>query len=111
MLDMPDKIKRLEYLRGELRAERISYGEIAELQDLAARIDPGDVELLEAAGLPEFESEEKCLKASGQKHEPEPSSLAYVDGDIFDVNCKHCGRSGSLVLHLDDINDRDDINW
>lgn len=45
---------RLEYLRGELRAERISYGELAELQGLAEHIDPGDVELLEAAGVPEF---------------------------------------------------------
>jgi len=48
------KIKqRLEYLRGELRAERISTGELVELQSLAKHIDPGDVELLEAAGVPE----------------------------------------------------------
>ena len=46
--------ERLEYLRGELRAERLSYGELAELQGLADQIDPGDVELLEAAGVPEF---------------------------------------------------------
>lgn len=45
--------KRLEYLRGELRAERISYGELHELQSLAAHIEPGDFELLEAAGVPE----------------------------------------------------------
>jgi hypothetical protein len=52
------KIKqRLEYLRSELRAERISYGELAELQDLVPHIDPGDVELLEAAGVPEFPDE------------------------------------------------------
>jgi hypothetical protein len=40
---------RLEELRAELRAERISYGELAELQGLAEHIEPGDVELLEAA--------------------------------------------------------------
>lgn len=45
--------QRLEYLRGELRAERISYGELAELQSLAKYIDAGDVELLEAAGVSE----------------------------------------------------------
>jgi hypothetical protein len=44
---------RLEYLRGEIRAERISYEEIAELQSLAEHIEPGDVELLEWAGVPE----------------------------------------------------------
>ena len=45
--------KRLEYLRGEIEAERISYGEIAELRSLSAYIDPGDVLLLEWAGVPE----------------------------------------------------------
>ena len=45
--------ERLEYLRAELRAERISYGELAELQGLASFIDPSDTELLEAAGVPE----------------------------------------------------------
>lgn len=48
--------KRLEYLRGELKAERISYGELAELQDLAPYIADGDVELLEAAGVSEEEA-------------------------------------------------------
>lgn len=45
--------KRLEYLRGEIRAERISYGEIAELQSLEKYIDNGDVELLEWADVEE----------------------------------------------------------
>lgn len=45
--------KRLEYLRNELRAERISYGELIELQSLSKHIDPEDTELLEAAGVPE----------------------------------------------------------
>lgn len=45
--------QRLEYLRGELRAERISYGELHELANLVPWIEPGDVELLEAAGVSE----------------------------------------------------------
>ena len=53
---MTKQIKeRLEYLRQELRAERISYGEINELVGLAEYIEADDVELLEAAGVPEFE--------------------------------------------------------
>jgi len=48
--------KRLEYLREELRAERISYEELFELQSLAEYIDSDDVELLEAAGVPEFKT-------------------------------------------------------
>ena len=44
---------RLEYLRAELRGGRISYGELCELQSLVQHIDPDDVELLEAAGVPE----------------------------------------------------------
>jgi len=58
---MKKKIKtRLEYLRGEIGAERISYGEIAELQSLAKYIDPGDVLLLEWAGVPEFDKTIEC---------------------------------------------------
>lgn len=53
---IPEFIKtRLEYIRQELRAERISYGELAELIDLAEYIEKDDVELLEVAGIPEFE--------------------------------------------------------
>lgn len=53
--------ERLEYLRGEIAAERISYGELSELQDYGARglIDESDVELREWAGLPEFPDEEE----------------------------------------------------
>lgn len=56
MEDAPKE--RLEYLRGELRAERLSWGELGELQDLAEHIEPGDVELLEAAGVPEHDEQE-----------------------------------------------------
>lgn len=44
---------RLEHLRRELRAERISQGELCELAGLIPYIGPGDTELLEAAGVPE----------------------------------------------------------
>lgn len=54
VFDFDEHVKRrLEYLRGEIHAERISYGEVAELQALAQYIDPSDVELLEWAGVPE----------------------------------------------------------
>ena len=49
----PTPKERLEYLRSELRAERISWGELHELQSLVEFIDPDDVELLEAAGVDE----------------------------------------------------------
>ena len=45
--------ERLEYLRKEIEAERISYGEIAELQALAEHIDKNDVLLLQWADVKE----------------------------------------------------------
>ena len=48
--------KRLKEIRREIVKERVSYGEIAELQNLAKYIDSGDVLLLEWAGVPEFKS-------------------------------------------------------
>lgn len=47
--------KRLEELRAEIQAECISISEIIELQSLSKHIDKGDVELLQWAGVPEFE--------------------------------------------------------
>ena len=44
---------RLEYLRNEIKQERISYGELAELQSLSDHIEKGDVLLQEWAGVPE----------------------------------------------------------
>jgi hypothetical protein len=51
-------VERLEYLRGELMSERISTGELLELQGLVEHVSPGDVELLEAAGVPEFPAQD-----------------------------------------------------
>lgn len=57
--DIRDAKLRLEELRAEIRAESISYSQIAELQELARFIDPSDVELLEWAGVPEHEEDEE----------------------------------------------------
>ena len=46
-------IKRLEEIRKAIKNENISYGEIAELQSLVKYIGPGDVQLLEWAGVKE----------------------------------------------------------
>lgn len=49
-----EKVKeRLEYLRGEILAERISYGELGELKELSVFIEEDDTLLLEWAGVPE----------------------------------------------------------
>jgi hypothetical protein len=51
--------EHLEYLRQEIRNESISWSEIYELQALSDLIEEGDVELLEWAGVSEFEFEER----------------------------------------------------
>ena len=48
------KKERLEEIREELDNESVSYGELVELQDLTEFIEEDDVQLLEAAGIPEF---------------------------------------------------------
>lgn len=61
--------ERLEYLRQELRQERISYGELFELQSLAEHIEEDDVELLEAAGVPEDPEERAMMKKNQFKQQ------------------------------------------
>lgn len=55
--DVDSKKERLEEIREELDNESISYGELVELQELTEFIDENDVQLLEAAGVPEFKEE------------------------------------------------------
>lgn len=45
--------RRLNHIRRAIERERISYGEIVELQHLVRYIDPSDVLLLEWAGVKE----------------------------------------------------------
>jgi len=50
----PSVKSRLNYLRGQLNKERISYGELAELQKHKKHLY-NDPQLAEAAGIPESE--------------------------------------------------------
>ncbi len=53
---MSDVTEALDYLRGEIEAERISMGEIIYLQGMAEEglIPDHDLVLLQWAGVPEF---------------------------------------------------------
>ena len=50
--------RRLEQIRANLIAESVSYDELAELSRLREYIADDDVQLREAAGLPEYETQE-----------------------------------------------------
>ena len=56
--DVDAKKERLEEIRTELDNESISYGELVELEELVEYIEEGDIQLLQAAGVPEFHEEE-----------------------------------------------------
>ncbi len=77
--------ERLEEIRAEIRAERISYGEIAELQSLKKYIDKSDVELLEWA-IPERMN----LLELQSEHDPRTceNSVPCFDCEALD-KCKH----------------------
>ena len=60
---------KLEYFRGEIEAERMSYGELAELASLAEYIEAGDVLLLEWAGVSEFEEVEEMPLFEGTREQ------------------------------------------
>lgn len=62
----PIKVKkRLEAIRKSIQNENVSYGEMAELQSLSKYIDPSDIELREAAGMPEFEDDDDKMATGG----------------------------------------------
>ena len=91
---------RLEELRTELRTGRMSYGELAELADLAAFIGPEDVELLEAAGGCEHcrkqghnadDCENEAAELRAKALEPYTFEIDALNGEakIYDGNYNH----------------------
>ena len=65
-VETPLKIKRrLEAIRKSIQNENVSYRELAELQSLSQYIDSNDIELRQAAGIPEFEDEDEEYAKGG----------------------------------------------
>lgn len=58
-------------------------------------------------------NEDQCPKSPTGKHAPDWGSLRRVPDlkYVFDVDCKHCGACGSLVIEPGDDPNADDINW
>jgi len=76
--------------------------------------EPGDGNYKEWARLfrdADCATEAFCPKSSDFKHHPDPTSITPADGAgknrgtdwIVDVNCRHCGRSGSVRIDPKDI--------
>jgi hypothetical protein len=100
-LAVPDEKARLEYLRGEIRAERISYGEVSELQGLVDYIEPGDVELLEWAGVPEFPNEEDDVDRFGRHWDLPANELCDLCGQPDNTgDCDHTRLTDDQVATL-----------
>lgn len=93
---MTDLTTQLETLRAALRAESISYGQLAELQDLGQRglIPADDLELREAAGLPEHAPDLWELLESP------PDGCDHV-ADLYDWSTNYDPGRGPITLYLD----------
>ena len=110
--------RRLEEIRIEIRAERISLGEIAELESLSKHIDKNDVELLEWAGVDEFEEDETEYTLDDETINDIVINERIRQEELFEYQIIHresfideligwiyeansCGRSSSFVMKED----------
>jgi len=80
---------RLEYLRKQIQAENISYGEIAELQELREYIDPSDTLLLQWANVEEEGETIECGNCGREFSENE-------EGAIVSETINRCSRCANL---------------
>lgn len=92
--------QRLEELRAVVisETESLSYGELAELQSLKNHIEPGDVELLEAAGVPE---DIRAIKLTEDQIETIKTALQYVYDrklEIVSKNRKSLGKIATATI-------------
>jgi len=110
---------RLEELRVFLRTESMSYGELHELQSLANQIEADDIELLEAAGVPEFPDREtqnryrmslrgggEILNASGNPINGPEKEILVLAGNIHPELVEALDLAHTALMRLTD----DDIN-
>jgi hypothetical protein len=99
---MPTPAERLEYLRGEIRAERISWGELAELQALAAHIESSDTELLEWAGVPEFPDDDPTPESRSARltTAPDGATLAPIRTGIVHGPARRCEACPEPAMHV-----------
>jgi len=96
--------KRLEHLRKELRAERISYGELVELKSLVKYIDHADVELLEAAGVDEkFAKGNSTETEGGIKSIHDHNVIAYKDGNRATYFVDKIGDGYRILRHTGSV--------
>ena len=91
--------ERLEELRAAIRAENISYGEIAELQGLAEHIAPDDVELLEWAGVPEYQTETVSVEYAVTLGVSEDSP-APTEDDVRDAILRRATDDGLSIVTI-----------
>lgn len=56
---------------------------------------------------------DECHKSPTREHVPDWGSLQRVPDllNVFDVECKHCGACGSLVIEPGDDPTGEDVNW
>jgi hypothetical protein len=103
--------QRLEELRTELRNETISQLELMELESLAEEIEEGDVELLEAAGVPEdLEERAEFFRKRAGLHSPTPW-CCYSDKTFHStmITAKIMGEKYNLFsADVDDFVDHQD---
>ena len=97
-----DAKKRLEQIRKSLRREDLSYGEIAELEALSDFIEADDIELRQAAGLPEFN--EGVYEA--KKSDIEKGTKVVIKGTPFDgeegIIASEDMHDGKYIVQLGD---------
>ena len=57
--------------------------------------------------------EEHCPESPTGEHAPNWATLQRVPDlvNVFDVECKHCGVCGSLVIEPGDDPNAEDVNW
>ena len=94
----PLKIKRrLEAIRKSIQNENVSYGELAELQSLSQYIDSNDIELRQAASIPEFEDEDEEYAKGGSIKK---GNYSYIPQEEIDYLVTEYGKKidGSKLL-------------
>lgn len=109
---MSELTERLEYLRGEIEAERISYSDLYELRGLGGLglIPEGDLVLREWAGLPHFivtlqhRTPDRPYVIFDQEYYVAGDSELEAEAEAFDM-AEEDGRGFAVHLRTEEVGD------
>ena len=104
----PIKVKqRLEAIRKSIQNENVSYGELVELQSLSQYIDSNDIELRQAADIPEFDDDNEMATGGSVGNSQKGYGIIEYASDMISYDGYFDPKELEKIMQRDKVTNAD----